>query len=160
MHIVFISADCLSVFHSTLFARPVGVTCISKAAVFTHSCVCPHPGTPLHPRQMSPPDLSIKPHTMLLILSVPTVDWLVEGTFNVAKVRILSLAFHKQFPPLQKGHIFLSFSGGLEGYTRSLKGAELRAFNLATPKIHTHIHTHTHIFHMVANNSISFIPDS
>lgn len=118
----FISADCLSVFHSTLFARPVGVTCISKAAVFTHSCMCHILGLHFTPDRCLLLTCQSNPHTMLLILSVPTVDWLVEGTFNVAKVRILSLAFHKQFPPLQKGHIFLSFSGGLEGYTRSLKG--------------------------------------
>lgn len=109
--------------------------CISKAAVFTHSCVCHILGPRFTPDRCLLMTCQSNPHTMLLILSVSTVDWLVEGTLNVAKVRILSLAFHKQFPPLQKGHIFISFSGGLEGYRRSLKGAELCAFNLPT---HTH----------------------
>lgn len=98
-----ISADCLSVFHSTLFARPVGVTCISKAAVFTHGCVCHILGLHFTSDRCLLLTCQSNPHTMLLILSVLTVDWLVEGISNVAKVRILSLAFHKQFPHCRKG---------------------------------------------------------
>lgn len=66
-------------------------------------CVCHILGLHFTPDRCLLMTCQSNPHTMLLILSVPTEDWLVEGTSNMAKVRILSLAFHKQFPHCRKG---------------------------------------------------------
>lgn len=75
----------------------------------------------------------------------------------MAEVTILSLAFHKQFPPLEKGQISLLFSRGLQGYKRSLKGVELRlAFNILTPRYTHTVVTITHTFQaktLYTNNS-------
>lgn len=111
---------------------------------YPQSCVCHIQGLHLTPDRCLLLTCQSNPHIILLILSVPTVDWLVEWTSNVAKVRILSIAFHKQFPLLQKGHIFLSISGGLQGYIRTLKGAELCPFNSPTPRYMLSL-THSHL---------------
>lgn len=138
MHLVYYQCRLFICFSQHSFCQACRHYMHLKGCCFhPQSCVCHILGLHFSPDRCLLLTCQSNPHTMLLILSVPTVDWLVEGTLNVAKVRNLSLAFHKQFPPLQKGHIFLSFSGGLEGYRRSFKGAELRAFNLPTPR-YTH----------------------
>lgn len=116
MHIVYYQCRLFICFSQHSFCQSCRRYVHLKGCCFYPWLCVSHPGTPLYLRQMSPPDLSIKP-THNAVDSISSDSGLAgRGDLECGQGQNSVIGFSQAISPLQKGHIFLSFSRGLQGY--------------------------------------------